>query len=354
MIEGESCALAPARVLACQLDLAKAWQRVEAKAGMPGVDGVSISQFRRNAAAQLRSLTATLANGNYKPWPLRLAEIEKKSGGRRQLMIPTVADRIAQSAVTQWLSGKWNNQMDPASFAYRPGRSVSDAFRAIATLREQGFSWVLDADIRSFFDSIDLKILTARLAKWMGAESPMLTWVKLWLEGPVWDGEVIGKISRGVAQGSPLSPLLANFYLDAFDQAMRSEGIRFVRYADDFVVLARSPFELAEWQAMIERTLGGLNLELNTTKTRTTHFARHFKFLGAEMQGESILLPFEKKKGNEGLIFVAPAMPPSLRRLYRAGKAPIVAFQPRVHKVEEAAKAPETRKSLLDALRNPG
>jgi retron-type reverse transcriptase len=143
----------PARLLAAQFDLLGAWQRVSEKSGMPGVDGVSVRRFGLNHQAWLRALQARLAGDRYRACPLRLAELEKKSGGQRLLLVPTVADRIVQAAVTQWLTRRWNAAFDPASFGYRPGLGVHDALRAIAALRDRGFRWVLDADIRSFLDA---------------------------------------------------------------------------------------------------------------------------------------------------------------------------------------------------------
>jgi len=309
----------PARILAGQMDFAAAWQRVQEKAGMPGADGVSVRAFARAATANLRALTARLASEQYRPDPLRLAEAEKKSGGRRLLLIPTVADRVAQSAAALWLSAKWNPHFDRASFAYRPGLGVHDALRSLAALRDRGYQWVLDADIRSFFDSIDHELLFEKLTRWLGAGSPLLGWIGSWVAAAVWDGAAVRCLARGVPQGSPLSPLLANFYLDEFDQRLRRTGVQFVRYADDFLVLARSPFELAQSRTVVEEALKELRLNLSEEKTRTTTFEQWFRFLGADIQGERILLPFEQKKPAKRPVAVAPVMPRALLNAYRAG-----------------------------------
>jgi CRISPR-associated protein Cas1 len=138
----------PARVLAAQLALQQAWERASSKSGMAGADGVRVNRFAKNAAAHLRVLESRLARETYRPHPLRAAELEKKNGSRRLLLIPCVADRIIQTAAALWLGARWNQQFDPASFAYRPGMGVHDALRALAELRDRGLRWVLDADTR--------------------------------------------------------------------------------------------------------------------------------------------------------------------------------------------------------------
>ena len=319
LMSGNAIAEVPARVLAGQLNLDAVWTRVHDKHGMPGADGVSVSRFGRQARANLAAIQSRLAGDRYQPLPLRMAEVEKKSGSTRLLLIPCVVDRVVQSAVAQWLGARWNPAFDPHSFAYRPGVGVASALRALASFRERGFHWVLDADIRSFFDSIDQNLLLEKLKRWLGAGSPLLRWIAQWLSGPVWDGAALGLVKKGVPQGSPLSPLLSNYYLDNFDRRLRAAGIQFVRYADDFLVLARTPFDLAEARQKVEEALRDLNLTLSVEKTQTTTFEQWFRFLGAEIQGDAILLPFDKNKKAKGEVFVAPVMPPALLRAYRTG-----------------------------------
>ena len=311
---------APAQILAGQLNYAGAWERVLAKSGMAGVDGISVRRFTPSAPVYLRALQSRLAGGRYLALPLRMAELEKKTGGAlRLLLVATIADRVAQSAVASWLGSHWNSSFDASSFAYRPGFGVHDALHRVAELRNQGFRWVLDADIRSFFDSIPHSLLLERLERWLGAGSPMLGWLRCWLAAAVWDGEQLAGLTCGVPQGSSLSPILANFYLHEFDVRLRAAKIHLVRYADDFLVLARTPFELDEHRKLVEQVLGDLRLSLSVEKTRTTTFDQYFRFLGAEVQGNDILLPFEKMKTPKVPYHVAPIMPPALLRAYRLG-----------------------------------
>jgi hypothetical protein len=189
----------------------------------------------------------------------------------------------------------------------------------VAELRNQGFRWVLDADIRSFFDSITHSLLLDKLERWLGSGSPMLGWLRSWLAAVVWDGEQLAGVTCGVPQGSPLSPILANFYLHEFDVRLRSAKIHLVRYADDFLVLARTPFELDEHRKTVEQVLAELCLSLSAEKTRTTTFDQYFRFLGAEVQGDNILLPFEKIKTPKVPYYVAPVMPSAMLQAYRSG-----------------------------------
>ncbi|HLQ77532.1 MAG TPA: reverse transcriptase domain-containing protein [Terriglobia bacterium] len=320
LLEATGMAEAPAAVLAAQLDYGGAWERVRKKAGMAGVDGVTTSRFGGSAESTLKDLEFDLAGGRYQPLPLRMAQIEKKSGGSaRLLMVPTVVDRIAQTAAAQWLGMKWNTSFDRASFGYRPGMGVRDALRRLHELRDSGFIWVLDADIRSFFDSIDHELLLEKLARCLGQTSPIRGWVESWIRTSVWDGVALLQVTHGVPQGSPLSPILSNFYLHELDVRLRSSKIQFIRYADDFLVLARTPFDLAESRSVVDGVLKDLRLSLNEEKTRTVTFDKCFRFLGAEMQSDQILLPFEKKKEAFGPADVSPIMPPGLLRAFRSG-----------------------------------
>lgn len=310
----------PARILAAELDLEAAWVRVQEKSGMPGVDGIGARRFERCAPWMLREIETSLANEKYRCLPLRLAQIAKKNGGARVLLVPSVRDRVAQTAVAQWLSGRWNGNFHSCSFAYRPGLGVNDALLALAELREKGYRWVLDADIRSFFDSIEHSILFRLLTAKLGEASPaFLGWITQWVAGAVWTGSDLNRITCGVPQGSPLSPLLANCYLDGLDQSLSEAGIPFIRYADDFLLLARTPFDLSEARSVAEQALSGLGLFFNPDKTRTTSFERIFRFLGAEIRADGIFQPLRKKRVRCAPLYVAPIMPPALLRAWMAG-----------------------------------
>jgi retron-type reverse transcriptase len=201
------CGNIPARILAAELDLQAAWERVRERSGMPGVDGVSARRFERTVAASLRGIETGLASGTYRCLPLRLAQIGKSNGSARVLLVPSVRDRVAQTAATQWLAAKWNPLFHPCSYAYRPGRGVNDALLALAEFRDRGYRWVLDADVRSFFDSIQHAVLYRVIAIMLGeASAALLPWIEQWVAGAVWTGSDLNRITRGVPQGSPFTP----------------------------------------------------------------------------------------------------------------------------------------------------
>lgn len=317
--EDSGLAEAPASVIAAQLDWHAAWDRVSTKSGMPGVDGVSISRFGKGVPASLRVLEAQLASGEYRPLPLRLATLLKKDGGTRTLLVPAVRDRVAQTALAAWLGSKWDATFDRASFAYRPGLGVHAALRLIRDFHDRGARWVFDADIKSCFDSIDHARLFDRVRCSLGRRSPVAEWVRAWTAADVWDGAEIRRVARGVPQGSPLSPLLANFYMDAFDRDLRAADLWFVRYADDFLVVAPTPFDLQAHVGVVHAALARLGLLLNAAKTRVTTFEQRFRFVGAEIRSDAILLPFEKKKTKLRATFVAERMPPAVLRMWWSG-----------------------------------
>ncbi|HLJ48953.1 MAG TPA: reverse transcriptase domain-containing protein [Bryobacteraceae bacterium] len=354
-LPGRAIANVPSRLLASQLDLHSAWSRVQERAGMPGVDGMPVRRFARSADLLLNRLTSRLARNEYTPLPLRVAELEKKNGSPRLLLVPSVADRIILSAAASWIAARLNPSFDAASFAYRSGLGVHDALRALAQLRSEGFVWILDADIRSFFDSISHTVLLARLRQWLGDSSPLVRWCELWIGAAVWDGERVGVMQCGVPQGSPLSPILANLYLDEFDEHIRRAKVRLIRYADDFLLLARTPFDLEHGRGVAEQALSSLGLELNAEKTHVTSFAQGFRFLGAEIRGSSILLPFEKRKTPRKPVYVAPVLPAALLRAWRSGSLRILpwTWQPHANSISEVARPATPRSPFLVALAGP-
>jgi CRISPR-associated protein Cas1 len=363
-VEPPAAAALPAAVLAGQLDLDAAWARVSAKSGMPGVDGVPVGQFARLGRAGLTALLRALASGAYRPWPLRLAEVPRHDGRARLLLVPAVVDRIAQTAVAQWLGRRVEALFDRASFAYRPGRGVRDALRMLASLRAGGHRHVLDADVQSCFDSIAHDRMIEALRSCLGESCPAVSWIRAWLDAVVWDGHRLTRLDCGIPQGSPLSPLLANIFLDTFDRALREHGVAFVRYADDFLVLAKDPLSLADGERVVRDALLALGLTLSAAKTRRTTFDEGFRFLGAHVSREWILVPFERSGRPKAAMRLAPVMPPALRRAFRAGHlAPAGSFwatrQPREDdsRVRERHAPPpgprpgEASRRLLDALR---
>jgi CRISPR-associated protein Cas1 len=259
-----------------------AWAKVRANAGCAGADGMTIGHFEARSAVRLMTLQRQLREGTYEPQRLRLFEIPKPDGTVRRLAVPAVVDRVAQTAVAQTLTPLIDPDLEEVSFAYRPGRSVQQAVNTIRRYREQGFKWVVEGDIERYFDRISHERLLARLeqvlAGWAGGN--LLTdLITLWLEAGALD---LDSPALGIAQGSPLSPLLSNLYLDTVDEhfvALHST-LRLVRFADDFVVLAREQAKAAQALEAMRRLLAEHGLGLNPDKTRIVSFNQGFQFLG--------------------------------------------------------------------------
>lgn len=265
----------PGRLLMAASDpdrLTEAWQRVLANRGAAGGDGVTVDRFAQFADTAIPRLSVMLRDGSYRPAPARRVQIAKRSGGTRTLTIPAVVDRIAQGAVALTIGPTLEAHMEDSSFAYRRGRGVADAVRRVAALRRDGFRWVVDADIRNYFDAIPHAPLLDRVERHSGDDA-LIDLIAQWLEWYAPGG-------RGVPQGSPLSPLLANLYLDDLDEAMDGRGLRMVRYADDFLVLARDANSAQQALAQASAILADHGLELHPDKSRVIGFDQGLRFLG--------------------------------------------------------------------------
>lgn len=252
--------------------LTAGWQRVWRNGGAAGGDGVTIEAFAAGVADRLVALSTALRAGDYRPGPLRHVDIPKTNGGTRRLTIPSVRDRVAQSAVAQVLTPLLDREFEDSSFGYRPGRGVAQAVARVERLRAEGYVWALDADIDDFFDTIPIDPLAARFAALVG-EGPLVELVSLWLEQGSRDG-------RGVPQGSPLSPLLANLHLDVLDEALSGRGLRLIRYADDFLVLAKDEAAIRDGLKRTTAVLARLGLALDPDKTRIRGYDETLRFLG--------------------------------------------------------------------------
>lgn len=262
--------------------LETAWARVRGNAGCAGSDGVTIERFAERSAQRLLGLMTRLRDGSYRPRPLRVFDIPKPDGDQRRLAVPAVVDRVAQTAVAMTLMPIVEPELDEASFAYRPGRSVQQAVRTIDQHRKAGFTQVVEGDIERYFDRVPQGLLMGKLETLLAGRpgaAALLDLIGLWLEAAAVDLDTPGV---GIPQGSPLSPLLSNLYLDAVDEAFARarRDLRFVRYGDDFVILTKRPEAAAAALEQMRRLLAEHGLGLNPEKTRLVDFDRGFKFLG--------------------------------------------------------------------------
>jgi CRISP-associated protein Cas1 len=266
----------------------RAWQKVADNKGCAGVDGETIDLFGTRATQNMILLRDKVADGTYQPRPYLQVAIPKKSDGYRFLSIPCVRDRIVQQALLNVLHPAIDPQLSPTSFAYRPQVSYLQAVEAVAQCREQGYEWVLDADIVKYFDNIDREILLQKLRQYF-ENSGILCLIKSWLATGIATKEGMIFPERGIPQGAVISPLLANIYLDKFDRSVTDSGdLRLVRYGDDFVVMARTQGEIQQAYGLIDRLLKELNLELHPRKTQIVTFDRGFRFLGHGFLGAAV------------------------------------------------------------------
>lgn len=249
----------------------EAWEKVRANAGAPGVDTVSISQFAASETDNLYRLWNRMSSGSYFPGAVRAVEIPKDHGaGVRVLGVPNTADRVAQTAAAMLLEEKLEPIFHPDSYGYRPGRSAHDALAA-ARKRCWKQNWVIDLDLRAFFDSVPHDLLLKAVAHHTD-ERWVLLYIGRWLTAPMQmaDGTLAAR-EKGTPQGSPISPLLANLFMHyAFDKWMDREhpGCPFERYADDIVAHCDSEEQARSLLAAIADRLGAVGLELHPDKTK--------------------------------------------------------------------------------------
>ncbi|WP_448872438.1 group II intron reverse transcriptase/maturase [Desulfobulbus propionicus] len=259
--------------------LYQAWSRVEDNQGCSGVDRQEIDDFACGLGRNLACLRKEVLAGTYRPLPLLRAWMPKKNGGLRPLAIPTVRDRVLQTAVALVLTPIFEAEFEACSFGYRRGRSVDQALRRVMQLRDRGYTWVVDADIQSFFDEIDHGLLLAEVQRHV-TDPGIVSLIRLWLTAEIEEDGERSATTKGVPQGSPISPLLSNLYLDQLDEALLDEHLRLVRFADDFLVLCKSQDQARDALELTEDVLHGLRLRLNPDKTRIVDFKTGFRFLG--------------------------------------------------------------------------
>jgi RNA-directed DNA polymerase len=262
--------------------LEAAWEKVRANAGAAGVDRQSIERFEANEDLYLAELATALRNGSYRAQPIRRVDIPKGDGRTRPLGIPTVKDRIVQTAVKFALEPIFEATFCPASYGFRPGRGCRDALREVDQLIADGHAFVVDADFASYFDTIPHERLMQRIEERV-SDGRILGLLRDWLGQDILRGMERWTPTTGTPQGAVISPLLANIYLHPLDELMAARGYRMVRYADDFVVLCKSREEAAAALADIAAWVMENGLRLHPDKTHVgdcRQVGEGFEFLG--------------------------------------------------------------------------
>ena len=263
--------------------LLAAWQRVAKNRGAAGVDKVSVNRFNGHASGYLKELREELHDGHFRPQPVRRVHIPKGGGKTRPLGIPTVKDRIVQTALKMVLEPIFENEFHPSSYGFRPGRGCKNALRKVDGLLKEGFTWVVDADLAGYFDSIPHERMLSRVQEQV-SDGRVLDLLRLFVENDIVEGMQHWTPTRGTPQGAVISPLLANLYLHPLDKLVSEEyGARIIRYADDFVILCRNQREAMGALEVVQQWVTENGLTLHPDKTHVcdcNQSEQGFDFLG--------------------------------------------------------------------------
>ena len=262
--------------------LEEAWNKVRANDGAAGVDGQSIERFAARADFYLAELSAALREGSYRPQAVKRVEIPKGDGKTRPLGIPTVQDRIVQQAVRLVIEPIFEAGFRDESYGFRPGRGCQDALRVVDGLIKDGYTFVVDADLAGYFDSIPHDRLMARVEAKV-SDGRVLDLIRGWLKADILKGLETWTPTRGSPQGAVISPLLANIYLDPLDAFIAGRGYRMVRYADDFVILCQTREAAEAALADVRAWVSENGLALHPEKTHVGDCrqpGQGFEFLG--------------------------------------------------------------------------
>ena len=291
-------------------NLEMAWEKVKANRGSGGVDGQTLQAFGEQLDPQLDRLQSELTEETYKPQPVRQVPIPKagKPGEFRTLGVPTIYDRVCQQALLNRLEPIFEPVFDEANFGYRRGRSTKDAMRKVWKEIQSGREWIVDADLKDFFGSVDHEKLLTLVAQRI-ADGRVLRLIRAMLKAGSYGKGRLFPSERGTPQGSVVSPLLSNILLTPFDQEMRSKGFQLTRFADDWVITCHSEAEAHAAIAVALRILKELGVELHPQKTRVVHVQHGFEFLGYKIKrGKRLKLSSDKIRSTarSGALYAFP------------------------------------------------
>lgn len=258
-----------------------AWERVKANRGAGGIDGETLKSFEEKLDENLKRLHEALRTDTYRPRPVRQVMIPKsgKPGELRPLGVPTIFDRVCQQALVNRLEPIFEPEFDDANFGYRKGRSTKDALRKVWKEIEAGNEWIVDADLKNFFGTVDHEKLMTLVARKV-SDGRVLNLIESILKAGVFAKGRLFPTTEGTPQGGVASPLLSNVLLTPLDREMRTRGYRLTRYCDDWVVTCKTRAEAEDALATAGKILEQLGVRLNPQKTRIVHVRHGFEFLG--------------------------------------------------------------------------
>ena len=260
-------------------NLNKAYKKVKAKGGSPGIDGMTTDMLYSYLKQNGKDIAGKILKGNYKPSPVRKVDIPKPDGGTRSLGIPTALDRVIQQAIAQILIPIYEKKFSDSSYGFRPGKSAKQAVEKAREYIQSGYSWTVDIDLAKYFDTVNHDRLVRTLSYTIG-DSRVISLIRKYLVSGVMAGGVVTVKDRGTPQGGNLSPLLANIVLDELDKELEKRNLKFVRYADDINIYVKSRKAAQRVMASITRFIEDkLRLAVNKDKSSVDRPWK-LKFLG--------------------------------------------------------------------------
>jgi RNA-directed DNA polymerase len=271
-------------------NMKQAWARVRSNKGAAGIDGMSVGDFPAFSQVHILRIIDQIREGRYAPAPVKRVWIPKPDGTKRPLGIPTVLDRVIQQAIAQVLSPLFDVDFSESSFGFRYGRRAHAAVGRISEAAKAGYRWGVDCDLKGYFDTVNHDLLIAQLSQRINDKRVLGLIGKYLRAGVRFEDGTTEKTAKGVPQGGPLSPLMANIMLDPLDKKIEAMGLPFARYADDFLVVTRSKTRALEvMEEVREYVEGRLKLLVNQDKSKVAPLGE-CAFLGFTVKGKRILL----------------------------------------------------------------